>query len=467
MAASRVACASFNIGTNTTISITRDKSSYTHTLTYKFGSATGTIATKTTNTSVVWNPTASTLYAQIPNAKSGYGTVTCQTYDGNTLVGTTTAGFYAYAVKEECLPIVTATIEDTNDSTYAVTGSRTKFVNYISKPKVTVSATAKNSATIKSYSFTLNGVTKTSTSAGGTVDFGKINSANNLTLTMTVTDSRGLTASATKTITILAHSSPTAIVTLNRLNNYEDETYLTVDGSIASVNSKNTMTIKYRYKVSGGSYGSYTTISDNTKQTLSLNKNNSYIFNIIVTDAFGSTYNKEHVLNKGVFPLFIDTVKNSVGVNCLPNHKNSLEVDGSLYVGDIKCKNLLYTPYTESNKLTDTATRDDYVVKTNHYCYLETGKQYTFSCKTDATWGGSTSSDTVEVFLLKDNNYDLYVSINANPKTFTVSETGYYFVRYDINKNGVTHSFWDFQMGAWMRNKGMLLDAIFVNNEQL
>ena len=27
-----------------------------------------------------------------------------------------------------------------------------------------------------------------------------------------------------------------------------------------------------------------------------------------------------------------------------------------------------------------------------------------------------------------------------------------------------TYSFWDFQMGAWTRNSGMLLDALFVNN---
>ena len=29
-----------------------------------------------------------------------------------------------------------------------------------------------------------------------------------------------------------------------------------------------------------------------------------------------------------------------------------------------------------------------------------------------------------------------------------------------------TYSFWDFQMGAWPRNLGMLLDALFVNKEE-
>lgn len=69
-------------------------------------------------------------------------------------------------------------------------------------------ATAKKSATISKYTFTLNGVTKTSTSAGGTVKFGKINSDKDLTLSVTVTDSRGNTASATKTIKCYKYYTP-------------------------------------------------------------------------------------------------------------------------------------------------------------------------------------------------------------------------------------------------------------------
>jgi hypothetical protein len=115
---------------------------------------------------------------------------------------------------------------------------------------------------------------------------------------------------------------------LERLNNYEDETYLTVDGSVASVNSKNTMSIDYRYKVSGGTYGSWVHINDRQKYTLSLDKNNAYVFNVVVTDAFGSIFTNEYVLNKGMFPLFIDIEKNSVGVNCFPVNEMSLEVNG-------------------------------------------------------------------------------------------------------------------------------------------
>jgi hypothetical protein len=88
------------------------------------------------------------------------------------------------------------------------------------------------------------------------------------------------------------------------------------------------MKIEYRYKVSGGSYpNSFSAIGDNSKQILSFDKNQSYIFQIVVTDAFGATYDKEHVLGKGVFPLFIDTAKNSVGINCFPKGEKTLEVN--------------------------------------------------------------------------------------------------------------------------------------------
>lgn len=283
----------------------------------------------TSGTSITFTPTANTLYSSIPNSQSGkavytvvYGSVHTQS----------TSGEYYYKIKGTETPTLgTITYADTNSTVTAITGNNQHIVQNQSNLKVTyTSATAKNSASISKHTFVLNGVTKSSTSASGTIDFGKIDSGSNLTLTITATDSRGLTVSTTKTITMFEHKKPTAIVTLERLNNYEDESYLTVDGSVSSVNSKNTMTIKYRYKISGGSYGSFTTISDKTKQTLSLNKNNVYIFNVVITDAFGSTYDKEHPLGKGTFPFFIDTDKNSLGMNALPRAENVFEIGGRI-----------------------------------------------------------------------------------------------------------------------------------------
>lgn len=48
-----------NMGSATKIAISRASSSFTHTLTYKFGSSTGTIVSKTTSTSASWTPAIS------------------------------------------------------------------------------------------------------------------------------------------------------------------------------------------------------------------------------------------------------------------------------------------------------------------------------------------------------------------------------------------------------------------------
>ena len=233
---------------------------------------------------------------------------------------------------------------DTNATTINITKNNQHIVQNKSNLKVTyTSASAKKGASISKYKFILNGVTKESTASSGTVDFGIINSANNLSLSVIAIDSRGFETTITKTITMLEYFNPNAIVTLNRLNNYENETYLTVDGTIASVNSKNAITIKYQYKESGGTYNSYVTIQDNVKQTLQLDKNKSFIFNILITDSFGGTYNEEFILEKGVFPLFIDTEKNSIGINRFPTRIKSFEIEGlNLFVNNKSLVDLIY-----------------------------------------------------------------------------------------------------------------------------
>jgi hypothetical protein len=75
------------MGSSVAITITPASSSFTHTLTYTFGSLSGTISTKTTaHDGKNWTP-ALTMANQLPNATSGTGTLKCTTYSGNTAVG--------------------------------------------------------------------------------------------------------------------------------------------------------------------------------------------------------------------------------------------------------------------------------------------------------------------------------------------------------------------------------------------
>lgn len=313
MAASRVACASFNLGTNTTITITRDNSNYTHTLKYNFNGATGTIVTKTTQTTYVWIPPASDFYAKIPTMTSGYGTVTCETYSGNTLIGTTTTGFYAYTVKEVCVPTVTGAVVDTNAATIAVTGDANKLVCYMSKPKCTLTATAKNSATISSRQIE-NPIGLVATTSPYTFD-----TCYSKEFRFKATDSRGY--------------STTTIVNVGTFIEYEpcyfaqqpvvvrtESTSTTVratmsgycfKGSFGAVS--NTLTVKYRVKASTGAYGNYTTITPtwNTDGTFAATVNianlalsTSYIIEFVVEDKL-SSFPVEVLLNAGMGDLRI------------------------------------------------------------------------------------------------------------------------------------------------------------------
>lgn len=269
------------------------------------------------------------LYKSIPNAKSGTYTVKI-TYGSS--VQTTTGG--TYSIKGTEVPTFSGlTYYDGNSSTVAVTGNNQHIVQKLSTlyAKFPLATANYGAGKIAKYILECNGFKTEGTVATGTqgvFSMGTVDSNTNVNLKVTAVDSRGLSSSQTVKVTMLAHTTPNAVVTLERLNNYEDETYLTVDGSVSSVNGKNTVAIKYRYKQSGGSYGSYVNINDRQKYTLSLSKEKVYIFNVVVTDAFGSTFTKEYTLEKGVFPLFIDTGRNSIGVGAFPKREKSLEVKG-------------------------------------------------------------------------------------------------------------------------------------------
>jgi hypothetical protein len=274
------------------------------------------------------------LYSSIPNSQSG--TYRVRVVYGDVTMDSAISG--TYSIRGTEVPTLSDELyyEDTGSSTVAVTGNKQHIVQGKSVVRVGFgSATANYGA---------GGITKYIVECGGnTYDlgtyrlytFGFIRSSTDTDLKLTAIDSRGLSASKTIRVTMLEYSTPNAIVDLRRLNNYEDETYLTIDGSVSSLNGNNTMEIKYRYKEQGGNYGDYVWVNDRETRTLSLDKNKVYIFQVSVIDVLGTTFTKTYTLDKGKFPLFIDTEKNSVGVNCFPKNENSLEVNG-LDVSTIK-----------------------------------------------------------------------------------------------------------------------------------
>ena len=330
--ASSVSCSTADIGSNATISISRASSSFTHTLTYSFGSLTGTIATKTSSTSVSWTiPT--TFYAQIPNDKSGTGTITCYTYNGSTLIGSKPTSFTATVNESASKPTLNPTAVDSNATTTALTGDSSKFIKYYSNASVSTGASARNSATLKSQKITCGA--KSISSASGT-----INAVESGSFTFSATDSRGYPTTQTLNKTLIEYikltcslnaGAPTTdgVATLKISGNYWDGTF----GALA-----NTLTVQYRYKTQGGSYGSWTTVSAtksnntyNATATISgLDYRTTYVFQARALDKLATVNTDEQA--RRTTPIF-DWSKDDFRVNGDFTVNGSTTITGATTVG--------------------------------------------------------------------------------------------------------------------------------------
>lgn len=117
--------------------------------------------------------------------------------------------------------------------------------------------------------------------------------------------------------------------------------------------------------------------------------------------------------------------------------------------------NLCINNYTEDNKLTFTANKDDDIVVTSVYAPLEAGKAYRLSFESDGKYGYTNGTDTVQAFLMRNKQYDSVINIyNLNEKIIpTVS--GDYYIRVDINQKGKTYSFWNFKISEYSNTKSI------------
>lgn len=321
-----------NIGSAVTINISRASSNFVHTLTYAFGNLSGTIASNV-GASCSWTlPTS--FYSQIPNANSGIGTITCYTYSNGVHIGTKSWNFTAKVVNSN--PTFNnnqLTYLDSDNNVVAITKNNQHIVRNISNLKVTFTgATANNSASIVRYEVTFNGSTQNKTSAS-TINYGKVNSSKNLSVSVKAVDSRGNSTTISKTIMILDWVNPIGAIATGRINNYEDETRLKVSVTISNVDNKNEIAaIRYRYKKANSNvYSEYIAINDNEEIIVVIDKLYVWDFQILIQDKFGSTtYNFQ--IAKGMPILFIDTMLQAIGVNCFPNKKNSFFVNNSEFL---------------------------------------------------------------------------------------------------------------------------------------
>ncbi|HBI92661.1 MAG TPA: hypothetical protein DDY58_09620, partial [Terrisporobacter glycolicus] len=102
-----------------------------------------------------------------------------------------------------------------------------------------------------------------------------------------------------------------------------------------------------------------------------------------------------------------------------------------------------------------TADKEVYTAYAEEFkIWLEQGKTYTFSYKSDGIGGSVPGQDNVEMYWIKDklvagNPYVIQIT-NVGKyeivKTVICSATGWYYGRFDVNKGDMTHKFWDIQI---------------------
>lgn len=290
--ASDVSMPTGTMGSSVAITITPASSSFTHTLTYTFGSLSGTITTQTNATTVNWTP-ALTMANQLPNATSGTGTLKCTTYSGSTAVGSKSITI-TLKVPSSVVPSLTsltaARVNGTVPSSWEI------YVQTKSKATLTINGAAGSyGSTITGYSITGGGFSNTSSS----FTTGFLNTSGTITFTATVTDSRGRTSAAkTVSISVVAYGVPSFASYLSQRCNSSgtvanDGTYVRglVDYSFSSCSSKNSITTATYYKKSSATSwtNASTAFSDNTAFTFgggNLSTESSYDIKYTLTDAF-------------------------------------------------------------------------------------------------------------------------------------------------------------------------------------
>ena len=258
------------------------------------------------------------------------------------------------------------TYQDTNSTITSITGNNQWIVRNKSTLRITLnSLNALKGATLSSAVVNLNGNDYPFSGISGSnkssvsLNIGTLNISSNINATITLKDSRGFSSVYTKEIIILDYQDPYSTITLARLNNFYTQCNLEVDCTYSSLNNKNSITIQWQAKkVSDSSYGSLTTIQNNTSTTINLDNSYQWDVRIVTTDALGTSIPYVLFVDKGIPLFFVDKDKNSIGINCFPVNDESLEVNGYIVGGIVLAEN---TQSTASVKLIDSASNYKYL----------------------------------------------------------------------------------------------------------
>lgn len=318
--ASTISATGSTFGSAVALTITRE-SSYRHTVTTSCAGITETVATKTASTSLSWTPAVATYAPAITNSMSASVTITCQTYDGNTLIGTTSITRTLSFDPSDVAPTVSQTRLDAtrDEDNVRLAAKYGAYVQGKSRMEITLTETTQYGASVVSRSITANGATYSTNPA----TTGLLTTAGSMTVSATIRDSRGQTATSTDSnATVLPYSNPSfPVFTVERCDGsgVSDNTgaYFKVNyrAVVSPLNNRNSKALVLKYKKrSASSYGSATITMSSYDQTgtssvIEAEINSSYDVRLELTDDFTTS------VQTLVLPTATTHINHGAGVN--------------------------------------------------------------------------------------------------------------------------------------------------------
>ncbi len=304
---------------------------------------------------ICWNSRADgTAYVDMPNDVGGSYTFTLSAADlanmyaaspnSSTLaveydLKSTMDGVEYHNYKSANMEIVNAdpviaspTYQDTDATTVAITGSDQTIVQLQSTLRIhSATATPQKGASISEYSLHFNGSVYTPDGSGN-VDFPNIDLAGTYEARIAVKDSRGKITTVSVNVPILGWAKPDAVYSLARVNNFEDDTILNVDGKISSVPGSSLFITEKHRALPNGAWSATDTVTDATDKHLNLDKADDWEVLVSVWDAFTVSDPTTYTLTvgKGIPIAYFDIYRRSVSVNGLPDADEQLYVGGTV-----------------------------------------------------------------------------------------------------------------------------------------
>jgi hypothetical protein len=307
-------------GTACTIHMNK-QANFTHKVSYWFGNKKGTIATGVVD-NCSWTPPTS-LLDQIPNASTGSGTISVETYSGSTKIGETKSCGFTLHLPNNSEPTIGAiTLTEQHAGVKAKNANVT--VQQISKKLVSVPVSAKYSASIKTV--TCDGVTLSNNNGTYT---GYISNKSNGTYKITATDSRGLQSSNAAEQTFYEYDKPFITATLKRESETSAEGTLSVSGSYSTILS-NTLSMTIQRNDSSSPTTVLPSLSNGNISYSKSYTDLNYVqnFTIKATDGFGESVEATAVLGVGQYALWMG--KYNVKVGGKLNVGSDLTVGGAI-----------------------------------------------------------------------------------------------------------------------------------------